>query len=91
MKTRTVTLEVEIEGGFPDALQLRDEVEKIHGRRYSGHLWRVARAEVLIDGTGQRDGWRLVRTGPCRDPKAGIGQCGCRELTILEERQSACA
>jgi hypothetical protein len=80
MKRRTVVLEVEIEGERPDAMDLRDEVLRFR---------QVIGAEVINDGVGRRPQWRIVRTGGCRFPLAHIGGCGCRDITITEERQGA--
>lgn len=49
-----------------------------------------SRDEVLTEALSaltalRSSGWRLVRSDRCRNPEAGIGQCGCTETTITEE------
>ena len=31
------------------------------------------------------DGWRLVRPGPCTNPDAALGECGCSGIFFAEE------
>lgn len=33
----------------------------------------------------RQDGWRLVRSDTCANPKASMIECGCRETRITEE------
>lgn len=57
MKRRTVVLAIEIEGIFPDALDLRDAIM----RETSNYYWRVRQIEIADDGIDVR------RRAPSRD------------------------
>lgn len=73
---------------------MSDPVEIVAGEIWATKSWHGERGEPSREDRVKAkallrsltaDGWRLVRPGPCTNPDAALGECGCSGIFFAEE------